>query len=280
MNHKILFFSLLILVSSCQTVDKPTDLSKLSHSEIIKRVKNKDFPNRDTIIYKNEKGDIISTDSLLKIEDPENWTADWYTDKNGVVRELILREATDQDKKFQNEIQEAMKYEAPLELVDIDCNNICNILQNVRESDQEMRTTGEEINPEVDRQNLSTVISLIEKCGMPSLEDVNEEQMTTIWIVLQHGDHANRKKYLPLLEKAAKKGDLKATQIAMMKDRILMDDGEPQIYGTQVTKSGNEWVLYELADPETVNQRRAEIGFEPLQDYLSRWDIVFDVKQL
>ena len=114
---------------------------------------------------------------------------------------------------------------------------------------------------------------------MPTLEEVNEVQMSAIWVAFQHGDNANRKKYLPLLEKAARKGDLRASQIAMRKDRTLMMDGEPQIYGTQITKSGDEWSLYDLQNPKTVNKRRAEMGFGPLQDYLKRWKIEFNVVQ-
>lgn len=279
MNYKILIFSLLIFLSACQEkVYKPNGLTKLTNSEIIEKAKQKDFPNIETVVYKNEKGEIIPTDSLQKILN-EEWTADWYADDNGIVKEFILRKATEHDKHLQRKIQEAVEYQPPIELVDISCENIVEVLQNVFDSDQSMRTNGGVINPETDRQNLATVISLIEKCGMPTLEEVDDVQMSAIWVVFQHGDNASRKKYLPLLEKSAKNGDLKATQIAMMKDRTMMMDGEPQVYGTQVTKNGNEWILYDLENPETVNKRRAEMGFQPLQDYLDRWNIEFDIKQ-
>lgn len=280
MNLKIVLFSILITLFSCkQSVYQPNGLVKLTNSEIIEKVKKKDFPKIEMVVYKNEKGETISTDSLQQMLSTEEWTADWYADKNNVVKEFILRKATKKDKEFQQEIQEAIEYQPPIELVDIDCDKIQEILQSTFDSDQGMRTNGGEINAETDRQNLTTVISLIEKCGMPTLEKVNDVQMSAIWVVFQHGDNSNRKKYLPLLEKSAKNGDLKATQIAMMKDRTMMMDNEPQIYGTQVIKNGNEWELYKLANPKTVNKRRAEIGFEPLQAYLNRWNIEFTIEQ-
>ena len=147
------------------------------------------------------------------------------------------------------------------------------------DTDQAMRADGGKIDPNVDRQNLTTVISLIEKCGMPTLQEVDEVQMTAVWVAFQHGDNADRKKYLPLLERSANGGDLEASQIALMKDRILEDDGEPQVYGSQVIKSGGVWVLYNLEKPETVNKRRAEVGLGPLQDYLQKWNIEFTVEQ-
>ncbi|WP_339880898.1 DUF6624 domain-containing protein [uncultured Algoriphagus sp.] len=231
------------------------------------------------MIFKNEKGELLSLDSIRKIQNLDEWTTDSYVDKNGDIKELILRKATTEDKKLQERIQKALEDQPAIQLVDIDCTKKQEILQEVFESDQSMRTNDGSINPEIDRQNLTTVISLLEKCGIPTLNEVDEIQMNAIWVVFQHGDNANRKKYLPLLEQSAENGDLKAIQIAMMKDRTLMMDGEPQVYGTQVSKNGNEWVLYELSNPEKVNKRRAEMGFEPLQDYLQRWDIEFNVKQ-
>lgn len=281
MKHKILVFGLLIILSTCgEKKYEPVGLTKLSSSEIIERARRKGFPKMEAIIYKNEKGETISNDSLQKIQNIAEWAVDWYADKNGDVKEFVLRKATEEDEQFRKKLKEAFEYQPPIELVDVDCENVSEILQNVFDSDQEMRIKGGEIDSEIDRQNLTIVISLIEKCGMPTLNEVNEIQMSAIWVAFQHGDNMNRKKYLPLLEKSAQKGDFKATQMAMMKDRTLMMDGEPQVYGTQVIKHGNEWILYDLANPETVNKRRAEIGFGPLEDYLKSWNIEFKVKQI
>ena len=60
-----------------------------------------------------------------------------------------------------------------------------------------------------------------------------------------------------------------------MKDRALMHNGEPQIYGSQVVNDE----LYELVEPEYVDQKREEIGMEPLKDYLNRFGIEFNVEQ-
>lgn len=281
MKYQIYIYCLLtVFLSSCNnTAYEPEGLTKLSDAELIERAKQKKFPDIETLVFKNEKGEILDLDSIQKIQNPDEWTTDSYVDENGNLKELILRRATAEDKKLQERIQKAFDYQPPIELVDIDCAQKQEILQDVFDSDQSMRTNGGNINPKIDHQNLTTVISLIEKCGMPTLDEVDDIQMSAIWVVFQHGDNANRKKYLPLLEQSAKKGDLKATQIAMMKDRTLMMDGEPQVYGTQLTKKGGEWVLYELANPETVNKRRMEMGFGPLQDYLQRWEIEFKVEQ-
>lgn len=281
MKHCIYICLLLIVIlNACHNkAYKPEGLTKLSDTELIERAKEKRFPDMQSVVYKNEQGEIISLDSLMKIPNPEEWTTDSYVDNNGDVKEAIVRRATAEDKELQKRIQEAFNYLPPIEIIDIDCSQKQEILQTVYESDQGTRTNGT-MDPEIDRKNLTTVISLIENCGMPTLEEVNETQMSAIWLTIQHGDHENRKKYFPLLEQSAKNGDLRSTEIAMMKDRILMGDGKPQVYGTQITQKDGQWVLYELSDPESVNKRRTEIGFGPIEDYLKRWNIEFNVKQV
>lgn len=269
----------MVLCSCDDKAFKPEGLTKLSDSELIERAKQKRFPDFETVVFRNEKGEIIKTDSAKNIPNIDEWAMDYYVDENGNYKDVIIRKATSQDKQFRKKFNRALDYQPPIELVDIDCEQKREILQKVFDSDQSMRTNGSSINPEVDHQNLITVISLIEKCGMPTLEEVDEIQMSAIWAVFQHGNNANRKKYLPLLKQSAKNGDLKGRQIAMMIDKTLVHDGEPQVYGTQVKPNGKEWVLCDLEKPETVNKRRAEMGFGPLQEYLERWNIEFDVKQ-
>ncbi len=116
---------------------------------------------------------------------------------------------------------------------------------------------------------------------MPTTQQVGRRGMSAIWLVLQHADNYHRKKYLDHLKAAAARGDLRKSQMALMEDRILMEDGKPQIYGSQITedRETGEWIIYELANPETVDARRAQVGLEPLSDYVDHWDIVFDVEQ-
>ena len=80
---------------------------------------------------------------------------------------------------------------------------------------------------------------------------------------------------------SAENGDLELSQMALMEDRLLMREGKPQKYGSQI-QSGckTKWELYHLGNPETVNKRRAEVGLEPLENYLNNYGIVFNIKQL
>jgi len=164
-------------------------------------------------------------------------------------------------------------YVGSVDYVEVDCNQKSEILSEVYISDQKIRRENNLIKyAKEDHRNQELIISIIEKCGMPTLNEVNQEQMNAIWLGLQHTENKYRIKYFPLIEKAVKNGDLSKEQYALMKDRILMDEGKPQIFGSQI-KNGK---LYDLEEPETVNERRQEMGLEPIEEYLKRFDITFD----
>lgn len=164
-------------------------------------------------------------------------------------------------------------YVGSVDIIDVDCSKKRQILSEVLESDQRIRKANEPIKyAKEDHRNQELVISIIEKCGMPTLKEVNQRQMDAIWLGLQHSTEEIRKKYFPYVEKAVKNGDLSKQQYALMKDRMLMDDGKPQLYGSQI-KNGK---LYKLENPTSVNERRKEMGMEPIEDYLKYFHIQFN----
>lgn len=160
---------------------------------------------------------------------------------------------------------------------EINCSNKAQLLNKVYLNDQRIRKTSVPFKEfvTVDHENLEIVISIIEKCGMPTLKDVNELEMSAIWFVFQHAIPKYRKEYFPLIKQAVNNGDLTKENYALMKDRILMDEGKPQIYGSQI-KNGK---LYKLKDPESVNSRRKEMNMRPIQEYLNRFNIKFKIEQ-
>ena len=78
-------------------------------------------------------------------------------------------------------------------------------------------------------------------------------------------------KYYPIVEEAAKKGELPFTLAAMMLDRKLAEEGKEQVYGTQVygrtivnkETRKEEFFNYvvPIQDEKNVNKRRKEAGF-------------------
>lgn len=124
----------------------------------------------------------------------------------------------------------------------------------------------------------------IEK-GYPGKSVVGEESSLVAWNVLQH----NPDKipiYLPLVKKAADAGEIPKTAAAMMEDRYLMLEGQPQIYGTQGMSydDARGSFIWPIEKPETVNKRRKEAGFtETIEEYakiLFGDDFIYEVKTM
>lgn len=168
---------------------------------------------------------------------------------------------------------EKIVYVGAVNVIEVDCSIKGEILDEVYISDQRIRNENipfSEFGKE-DHRNQELVISIIEKCGMPSLKEVTQKQMNAVWLALQHTDSKTRKQYFPFIEQAVTNGDLTKEKYALMKDRILMDEGKPQIYGSQI-QNGK---LYKLQNPKSVNDKRTKMEMESIEEYLARFNIEF-----
>lgn len=125
----------------------------------------------------------------------------------------------------------------------------------------------------VDKLNQEQICKILDSRGFVGSDKVGDA-VGTFWAVIQHSDVNIQKKYLPLFQEAAQKGDIAKEGVAMMEDRINMFEGRPQRYGSQIEEDehGNPR-LYKLLDESKVDEWRSEMGMEPLKDYLRKMRI-------
>lgn len=160
------------------------------------------------------------------------------------------------------------------QLYEVDCSQIDQMLYDIYEADQELRTSGEGTD-DTDYNNLIAVLSILESCGFPTLQDLsNINSRLAIPLVLQHQSNQDISSYyLDQIIKSEKEGAIPKGFIPLMIDRQLMHNGFKQIYGTQILNNQ----LYELEDPENVNQRREEAGLHnTIEDYLDRFGLTIE----
>ncbi|MEL6971289.1 MAG: helix-turn-helix domain-containing protein [Bacteroidota bacterium] len=129
-----------------------------------------------------------------------------------------------------------------------------------------------------DDENLSVVAPILEKHGWLGINKVGEDANRTLWLVIQHSPLDVQEEYIPLLRASVERGETRMARLAFLQDRILMKRGQPQLYGTQmvthpVTK---EKCVFPVQDPKGLAERRAAVGFEPIQDYASFFDVVIE----
>lgn len=113
-----------------------------------------------------------------------------------------------------------------------------------------------------DSLNLVNVEEILSAKGFPSHKQVGTMAVQAVWIVFQHSDLENQKKFLPQLKDAVQRGDLPAYFLAMLQDRIDVREGRPQKYGTQW---GSDGKLCPLLDAVRVNKWREEVGLPPIE---------------
>ena len=258
----------------------PLGLVKISNEEIIEKARNREFADVSEAVFKNENGVELSTEQLDSLP-MDKFMRDHYVDNEGKVKEVIVRKILDSDEQFLKNISSAFEEGPEPKPVTVLCENINQILSTILESDQSMRNGTKVYSAKQDFNNLEVVISLIEQCGMPTLQQVDQRQMDAVWLVIQHSSLKYMKSYYPLLLKSVENGDLSRTKLALMEDRILMSEGKPQLYGTQVRTDAatGKTQLYDLKSPEYVDKRRIALGFDSLAKYLSNWNIEFNIPQ-
>ncbi|TPG63089.1 hypothetical protein EAH73_17495 [Hymenobacter nivis] len=133
----------------------------------------------------------------------------------------------------------------------------------------------------VDTRNLAQLVTIIDKYGWPGRSLVGKAGATTAFLVVQHSDADTQRKYLPLLREAAAKGELEKSALALLEDRVLMGQGKPQIYGSQLTANMDtkKYQFYAIEDEAHVDERRAAMGLEPLADYAKRFGLDYQPKK-
>jgi len=125
----------------------------------------------------------------------------------------------------------------------------------------------------VHEANARELETIIHEIGWPTRQLVGDDGAEAAWLIAQHaiGLPQFQRKCLQLLKAAVAAGKAPAWQMAMMLDRILTFEGRPQVYGTSFDWDDNgELKPRSIQDADRVDQRRSEVGLEPLETAISR----------
>jgi hypothetical protein len=141
-------------------------------------------------------------------------------------------------------------------------------LLDMMEADQAERTG--ESDGEGDESRAARLRQIIDEHGWPTFDLVGKDGATAAWLVAQHADFAVafQAEALELMRGALEAEQADATEVAYLEDRVAVNRGQPQRYGTQVRcLGGRPEPATPLVDAAAVDARRAEVGLEPLADY-------------
>lgn len=132
-----------------------------------------------------------------------------------------------------------------------------------------------------DSVNLKEVSAILNKYGWLGPDAIGNKGSSALFLVVQHSNLNTQVKYLPLMREAVKNKKAQPYDLALLEDRVALQQGKRQIYGSQIgydPKTGKNYVL-PLEDPESVDKRRANMGLGSMADYLKPWNIKWDIDQ-
>src|SRR5438093_7463599 len=130
-------------------------------------------------------------------------------------------------------------------------------------ADQKMRRAAQADrsawDPELDRRQTSRLREIVDEIGWPSIQRIGAEAAHAAFLLVQHADQdlPFQKRCLALM-RALPPGPASSRNVAYPEDRVLVGEGRPQRYGTQLHRGDDR--AYEpvaIDDPDRVAERRA-----------------------
>ncbi|KGE14643.1 DUF6624 domain-containing protein [Sphingobacterium deserti] len=123
--------------------------------------------------------------------------------------------------------------------------------------------------------NQKTIENYFLQYGYLGYNQVGKEGSNHFWLLVQHCDHdpAFQRRVLKAMRKAVKKKNANPENYAYLFDRVQVNAGEKQLFGTQVDylvrTTGRAIPKIGLLDSARVDQLRQEHNLGTLKDYLN-----------
>jgi hypothetical protein len=125
---------------------------------------------------------------------------------------------------------------------------------------------------EIDRDNTAWLLSVVRDRGWPLLSQVGDDGALAAWLLAQHADASpeiQREFHAALSEAVAGEEALPAN-LAYLEDRIRVNSGRPQLYGTQFMDDSSGFGPQPIENPDQLDGRRAAVGLEAFEDYVAQ----------
>lgn len=127
----------------------------------------------------------------------------------------------------------------------------------------------------VQRANTARLTAIVTRYGWPGIHLVGARGSDAAWLIAQNSnDPALQARCLALLEDAVKREDASPKDLAYLTDRVLLNQGKPQRYGTQFhVDSHGESTLEPVEDATHLDARRKAVGLPSVAAQQARVDL-------
>jgi len=122
----------------------------------------------------------------------------------------------------------------------------------------------------LDRKHTERMKVILTAQGWPGKSLVGKDGSSAAWLLVQHATHdlAFMKGGLALMSEAVRTGEASPIEFAYLMDRIRLQDGKAQVYGTQfLISSDGILTVQPIEDPANVDNLREQIGLPSMAEY-------------
>lgn len=126
------------------------------------------------------------------------------------------------------------------------------------------------------RSNFPAIEKIFRQFGFPGYALAGRKTSEQYFLLVQHSDFNPefQLKVLKSMKKEVLKQNASGQNFAFLTDRVEINFGRPQIYGTQVIMGRNTQIK-PCVDPNKLNERRHSIGLPTIEEYLEKCNEVF-----
>jgi hypothetical protein len=130
-----------------------------------------------------------------------------------------------------------------------------------------------------DSLNHLVLVSIVDQYGFPDSDKLGAEGTGNFWLLVQHQDKYPdfQERVLKLMEIAVGQNKASGKDYAYLMDRVLVNTGKPQVYGTQMTlnAAGTSFEPKPCINPEHLDERRASVGLGTIAAYIEIMNQVY-----
>ena len=122
---------------------------------------------------------------------------------------------------------------------------------------------------EIDRKNTAQMHQIVGENGWPTISAVGSDGAKAAWLLVQHADLdvGFQRQCLQLMEAELGRGEVYPANVAYLTDRVLVNEGKKQEYGTQFYSVNGTWEPRPIRNVRHVDKRRKRMGLSTLEEY-------------